>query len=338
MTMPTEREQFHKRMALDGEPEVRSHLSITYPVWQEFGQKLEWLEGFSEHVAVGIGRTSGREANSEVTDPWGCHWVYPLESLDGLCVRHPVPSWSDLAGYAPPDPEEYTDWDEAARRVADGRDKGQVTSGGTDHGFIFLRLTYLRGFDALMMDMADERPELEELIGLVERYWTGVVERWIDLGVDTIGFGDDLGLQHALPIRPEAWRRYIKPSYERIFGLCRSRGVHVSLHTDGYVVDIIDDLIECGVSALNPQDLVNGLDTIERLAKGKTFINLDIDRQDITVFGTPEQIDAHISRCVRVLGSPRGGLSMVWGVYPGTPLANIEAGARAMDQYATYWS
>ena len=80
------------------------------------------------------------------------------------------------------------------------------------------------------------------------------------------------------------------------------------------------------------------LDTIERLAKGKTFINLDIDRQDITVFGTPEQIDAHISRCVRVLGSPRGGLSMVWGVYPGTPLANIEAGARAMDQYATYWS
>ena len=63
----------------------------------------------------------------------------------------------------------------------------------------------------------------------------------------------------------------------------------------------------------------------------------DIDRQDITVFGTPEESAAHVHRCVEQLGSPQGGLSLIWGVYPGTPLANINAVARAMDECATMW-
>ena len=188
-----------------------------------------------------------------------------------------------------------------------------------------------------MLDIAEERPELDELIGIVEGYWFEVVKRWVELGVDVIGFGDDLGLQTALPISPEAWRRYIKPSYQRIFSYCRANGVHVSLHSDGYIVDIIPDLIECGVSILNPQDIVNGIDNLTRLAKGKVFLHLDIDRQKIMVFGKPEEIEAHIRTCITTLGSPQGGLSFIWYAFPPTPLENIEAGARAMDRYATYW-
>lgn len=336
--MPSERERFFKQMALDGEPEVQSHISITYPVWKEYGNKLDWLETFSPHVRVGIGRQSSRQANSEETDRWGCRWRYPLESLDGLCVEHPVASWADLKRYRPPNPDAYTDWEQARKNAERAKAEDRIASGGTDHGFIFLRLTYLRGFDRFMLDLAEERPELENLTGLVEHYWLEVARRWVESGADSIGFGDDLGLQHALPISPATWRRYIKPSYERIFSYCRSHGVHVSLHTDGYVLDIIPDLIDGGVSVLNPQDLVNGLDNLRRLAWGKVFLNLDIDRQQITVFGTPAEADAHVQQCVAKLGSPRGGLSMIWGVYPGTPLASIEAVARAMDRCATYWA
>ena len=49
-----ERERFEREMALQGEPEVKSHLHITYPVWKEFGHRLDWLEGFSDHVQVGV--------------------------------------------------------------------------------------------------------------------------------------------------------------------------------------------------------------------------------------------------------------------------------------------
>jgi len=335
--MANERERFCKEMNLEGDALVRSSVSITYPVWNEYKEKLDWLESFSPHVSVGMSRSPGRKAYSEETDRWGCHWIYPLEALDGQCIRHPVEFWSDLATYQPPNPDDFTDWKQAKENVENTKSNGGVAHGGTDHGFIYLRLTYLRGFNNFLLDVGEERPELDELIGIVEGYWLEVVKRWVEIGVDAIGFGDDLGLQHSLPMSPESWRRYIKPSYQRIFSYCRSNGVHISLHTDGYIVDIIPDLIECGVSVLNPQDFVNGLDNISRLAKGKVVIRLDIDRQKMTVFGTPEELDEHILNCIRTLGSPKGGLSMIWGVYHPTPLENIEAVARAMDKYSTYW-
>jgi uroporphyrinogen-III decarboxylase len=257
--------------------------------------------------------------------------------LDGICDGHPLASWSALDTWHAPDPAAHVDWQQARHAVEQAHSRGGTYGGGTDHGFIFLRLTYLRGFDNFMMDVADQPAALDRLVGLVEGYWRGVVERWVELGVDEVSFGDDLGLQHALPLSPEAWRRVIKPVYRRLFSYCRARGVHVALHTDGYIVDIIPDLIECGLSALNPQDLVNGLGALARLAKGRVYLRLDIDRQSITVFGRPEAADAHVLDCIRTLGSPTGGLSLIWGVYPGTPLANIEAVARAMDKYATYW-
>jgi uroporphyrinogen-III decarboxylase len=333
----TEKERFLKEMSLDGDPVVKSHVHIWYDVWQRYGDRLNWLEKFSPHVSVGIARKSDRPAGSEKTDIWGCRWVYPLEAHDGQVVEHPVATWAALRAYHPPDPEKHTNWAETRANFAKARSEGRVARAYTDHGFIFLRLTYLRGYENLMLDVAEESPELLELIGIVEGYWLEVCRRYAEAGADIITFGDDLGLQRSLPISPAKWRRLIKPSYQRILSFCRSQGVHTFLHTDGYIVDIISDLIECGVSQLNPQDLVNGLDNLERLAKGKVAIHLDIDRQRLTVFGQPAQIRAHIRDCITKLGASRGGLSMIWYVFPPTPIENIESGARAMDEFASHW-
>ena len=336
--MISERQRFLNEVSGNGDGIVRASVGIGNPVWKQYRDKLDWMEGFSPYVGVGIGRTPGAAAESRWTDPWGCLWRYPMESLDGICIGHPISTWADLADYVPPDPDAFTDWAEERRKAERTRTDGGVARAGTDHGGIYLRLTYLRGFENFMADVAEDPPELAELIGIVESYWFEIAKRWVEAGVDLISFGDDLGQQDRLPISPTAWRKYIKPSYQRIMSYCRSHGLQVHLHTDGYIVDIIPDLIECGVTILNPQELVNGLSNLERLAKGKVQLDLDIDRQKITVFGTPEEVDAHIRACIETLGSPKGGLSLIWGVYPPTPLANIEAAVRAMSAYATHWS
>lgn len=335
--MNSNRDPFLRDVALRGDPVVRSRLAVTYPVFAQYGERLDALCKVSPYVGVGIGRESSRAANSALTDRWGCHWIYPLESLDGVCDGHPLQCWSDLGRYRPPCVDEFTDWAKAAESLRAAHDRGQVAWGGTDHGFIFLRLTYLRGFNDLMLDLAEGAPELPELIGLVEAYWLEVARRWIEAGADVVSFGDDLGLQHALPIAPATWRRFIGPSYRRIFQYCRAHGAQVYLHSDGYVLDIIPDLIDCGVTILNVQDLVNGLANLRRLVWGKVYLDLDVDRQNVTVFGTPVEVRAHIRESIRTLGSHQGGLSLIWGVYPGTPLANIEAAVEAMGEYATLW-
>ena len=120
--------------------------------------------------------------------------------------------------------------------------------------------------------------------------------------------------------------------------LARDKGATVRLHSDGCIVDIIPDLIKTGVTDLNPQDLVNGLDNLAELAKGKIHISLEVDEQKITAFGTPEQIDRHILNCIQKLGSPEGGLSLHYTAYPGTPISGVESVVRAMRKYFDNWN
>ncbi len=55
------------------------------------------------------------------------------------------------------------------------------------------------------------------------------------------------------------------------------------------------------------------------------------------MLGTPAEVDAHIRNCIGTLGSADGGLSLVYGAYPGTPVENIEAVVRAMEAYHDMW-
>jgi uroporphyrinogen-III decarboxylase len=164
-----------------------------------------------------------------------------------------------------------------------------------------------------------------------------VVTAYVECGAERVTFGDDLGLQDRLPVSPDHWRALTKPAYDQLFERVRNAGAEVYLHTDGYILDIIPDLIDCGVTILNPQDLVNGLHQLAETAKGRVHIDLDIDRQTVTVFGTPGEIDTHIRTCVETLGSRDGGLSLVYGAYPGTPPENVAAVIRGMQAYHDLW-
>ncbi len=316
---------------------VPAGVSINYTIWEAHCERLERLEAECPHVRLGgkNAKDSPRAGEHKSRDAWGCLWHFPGQYLDGVVVEHPLADWEAMDAWTPPSPDERVARAQADAKAA--RQEDRRLSVGMEHGFLFLRLTYLRGFENFMVDVAEDHPKLYELRDIVTEYWLAIVRAYLEAGATHVGGGDDLGLQDRLPISPPAWRKLLKPAFTRIFSLAREYEASVYLHTDGCIVDIIPDLIEAGVSCLNPQDLVNGLDNLARLAKGKIDINLDIDRQKITVFGTPEEIDAHIKTCIQTLGSPQGGLSLTYGVYPGTPVENLEAAVRAMERYRTLW-
>lgn len=229
------------------------------------------------------------------------------------------------------------DWEETRRRLAGRRERGLLTQGAVEHGFLFLRLSYLRGFENLMADMASGEPRLRDLVRLVTGYNEGLVSRYLECGIDEMCFADDLGAQTASVIGPRFFRAWIRPAYQRLMSPCRQAGVHVSLHTDGYIMDILEEILACGVTILNPQDLVNGIDALAAEAKGRVCINLDVDRQRIVPYGTRREVYDLIEEGVRKLGSPRGGLMLVCGVYPPTPPENVDAVCCAFERLRTYW-
>ena len=122
-----------------------------------------------------------------------------------------------------------------------------------DGDTLFQRMFYLRGFENLMVDLAERCAEAAVLRDRIVEFMLKRIEIWLGYGVDGLFFRDDWGTQQELMIRPALWREFFKPSYRRLFDAVHAGGKHVFFHSDGVIDAIIPDLIEIGVDAMNAQ-------------------------------------------------------------------------------------
>ena len=271
-------------------------------------------------------------------DNWGCLWYNIQGGLEGQVIEHPLESWEALAAYQMPDPLVWEerggtpkDWSKIEREIQEKKDQGKLTVGGG--GRLFDRLYFLRGWENLMIDFALEPPELSRLIDMLAENSLRLVDRWLEIGVDQIGFHTDIGTQKALMISPASFRKYVKPMFSSIFQKVRAAGTHVYLSSDGHLLEIVDDLVECGVSVHDPQFRANTLDGIVGAYKGKLCANVDLDRQGFA-FMTPGEIREQIKQVVDRMALPEGGLMLAASVWDAnTSLENIEAICTALEDY-----
>ena len=271
-------------------------------------------------------------------DHWGCVWYSALEGLEGQVVSSPLEDWGALDSYQMPDPLVYDerepepkDWEQERRDIEKRKRDGKVASGNGER--LFDRLYFLRGFENLMMDFADEAPELPRLIAMLEDYELRLIQRWLELGVDLMGFHTDFGMQTGLMISPKSFRKHIKPMFKRLFQTCRQAGVHVLLSSDGRLLEVVDDLIECGVSVHDPQLRANTLPGIVKAYKGKLCAIVDLDRQSFP-FLSPQQIRQQVKEVVDAMAMPEGGLGLIAAVYGAdVSLQNIAALCEAMEDF-----
>jgi hypothetical protein len=276
-------------------------------------------------------------------DAWGCVWETTDDGITGIVTRHPLEDWSALESYTVPDPAETNgmikiDWAEIKKQAQKVKSEGQHFMASLEHGHAFQRLTYLRGYENLLFDMTDGETRLWRLIEMVENFSAGLVQRYLDAGSEMLCYPEDIGMQRGPMLSPKHFRTYIKPIYEHLIRPAHEAGCLVHMHSDGDIRELADDLIQSGADVLNLQDLVNGIDWIAANLKGRVCIDIDIDRQQITPFGSPGQIDKLIREEVEKLGSREGGLMMIYGLYPGIPIKNVKAIMDAMERYAGYYS
>ena len=278
------------------------------------------------------------------TDPMGCTWVTTDDGITGTVHGHPLEDWSSFkTSWNIPDPDTcdglYTvNWAEEERKWAELNASGKGFRGALRHGHTFLQLCDLRGYENLLCDMYDEEPLLDELIDMLCEFNLSVVNRFIKAGCLSMEYPEDLGMQLGPMLSPELFRRYIKPAYNRIMKPARDAGIPIHMHSDGDIRTLVDDIVDNGVEVINLQDLVNGIDWIADKFRGRVSVELDIDRQKITPYGTPAEIDALIREEVEKISTPEGGLCMIYGWYPGVPIENAKAVMDAMEKYAFYHS
>ena len=60
-------------------------------------------------------------------------------------------------------------------------------------------------------------------------------------------YGDDFATQRGLLISPEHWRRFLKPTYKKVFELLKGHGLKVWFHSCGQFRPVMGDLIDVGM-------------------------------------------------------------------------------------------
>ena len=328
------------RNALLHEPVDRIPTQINYT--RAFGQKMASHFGVSEQalprrlgnhmLRVDIQTEPRYSEDGKVKfDWWGVGFAVDEEGY--FASVNPLADSKNLDAYPWPDPHAPQLLENASRLIKEDAGSHFIAP---NFGFaLFERAWTLRGLDAFMMDMVLDPGFTEALLDRILEIQLVLIRRFITLGVDGGYFGDDYGAQKNMLFSPKMWRTYIKPRLAQMFAPFREMGLPVIMHSDGQIQTILPDLIEIGLTALNPVQP----EVLDHIWLRKTFGNQlayygGVSTQTVLPQGSPEEVAKVTQDCIHHLAPDGTGLVVAPShrMMTDIPLENVDA---LLDAFAT---
>ena len=242
--------------------------------------------------------------------------------------RWPSPDWFDFSDFA--------------ARLETWREFAVMATGPS----IFQHVTFLRGMEPLLCDMAAE-PELAHwLMDRFTNYYLAYFDRMFTAApglVDIMRVADDLGTQQSLLLGSEMFGTFLQPRLRKLVDMAHSHGVKVMFHSCGAIGPLIEGIIETGVDILDPlQAAAEGMDPVELKADygARICLHGGICTQHLLPHGSVEEVQCEVLRRLEIL-SPGGGyiLAPCHILQTDVPTANIlamsETGFRFAHEHHT---
>jgi len=262
------------------------------------------------------------------TDEWGVHWVKRGEfnQIEGFPLAG-LPPEEVLRYRFPANRMEYL----MQRMMPVLETRGEAFIGVDVSPCVFEMYWRLRGMEDAMLDMAVNREMVNTMFGRCADFSVmlsvAACERF---HLDWLWTGDDVAGQWALMMSPELWRELIKPHLARICDVGLRQGLPVAYHCCGALRDIIPDLIEIGITILNPiQCNCAGMDPFalkHDFGKDLTFMG-GVDTQGVLPNGSADEVRRATEELIGGMTVDGGGyiLAASHTIPPETPDENIFA-------------
>ncbi|UCC40219.1 MAG: methyltransferase [Candidatus Aminicenantes bacterium] len=262
---------------------------------------------------------------------------YPFFENDDLDAIHEVMEesmWCSMA--SPPGPlTEVPDGDKilaaGARTLRASSDRIVI---GLFGGNLLELGQFLYRNDRFLMLLAENPRHAHKFLDKITEMHLADLDRFLGaVGnyIDVILFGDDLGMQSGPQISPTMYREFFKPRHMLMWKRAKELAdVKIMLHCCGSIRELIPDLIDAGLDAINPVQISSrGMDAKELKANfgdKLVFWGGGCDTQNILNHGSPEEVRQHVKNQVSVL-SPGGGFvfQQVHNILPDVPPENIVA-------------
>ena len=198
------------------------------------------------------------------------------------------------------------------------------------------------GLQHLQMWVGDERfllllasdPDLA--MAMIEAHNRGRLEhalKTLEAGggrIHELNGGGDYGTQKGLMISPRMFRHYFKELYLRFYcEIKRCFDVEIFFHSCGGVADLIPELIEVGVTILDPiQVRARGMEIEALKARygDRLTFHGGIDIQELLPKGTVDEVRREVRRVIDTLGAGGGYiLAPTHALQMDTPVENMLA-------------
>jgi uroporphyrinogen decarboxylase len=192
---------------------------------------------------------------------------------------------------------------------------------------------FLRGFAEFLMDLLINPEFAIRMMDRAADIWTQITQNALNAvgkNVDIVSWADDLSSQEAPLFSPKIYRDLVKPRHRRMIQAIKSAAdVKIHYHTCGAVYDLIGDLIDIGVDALNPlQVSARNMDPArlkKEFGKRLSFWG-GMDTHWLLPFGSPSEVRKEVRKMIDLMGKGGGYiLATVHNIQAEVPPENIVA-------------
>ena len=253
-----------------------------------------------------------------------------MEEHEGI-IRTP----QDVARYPWPDPSQaqYDHLHQALALLPSGMGLTTGTWG------ILETSRQLMGFEGMSYALYDQPGLVESVIEHVGSFLFEVFKKAAALpGVAALWLADDIAHTEGYFFSPDFYRRVLFPWFRRYGEVAASHNLPLIYHNDGAFWEVMPDLVECGITALQPIE-PKAMD-IARVKRewGQHFALIgNIDLGHTLTLGTPTEVEAEVRQRLRDL-APGGGycVGSSNSVANYVPLANYRAMQEATIKWGKY--
>lgn len=131
---------------------------------------------------------------------------------------------------------------------------------------------------------------------------------FLDNGAEAILITDDIAFNTGLLLPPETMKVVAYPYYKMVIeGIKAHKDVPVIFHSDGYLFDEIEEIINCGFDAIQSLQPSAGMDIakIKETYGDRICLMGNVDLNYLLPFGEPEEVREEVKKLVETAG-PEG--------------------------------
>ncbi len=252
-----------------------------------------WLDDRTYEDAWGVQHRKGK-------DDWYEEWVSgPLSSAQTV---------SDIEEYSFPTTAQISKRENYEEQIQQIKDQDNFVSGGIPNPY--KEAWMLRGMDNILADYLINREILECIYDHLYELYGEIARRMTRAGVDMVTVTGDIAMQDRIVMGPEPWREVDKPRLAKLIQECRdiNPDVHFYIHSDGNVMDLMDDIVDIGFNVINPIQ-PECMDPVEVKKRWGDRITLHggISLQKTLPFGSAADVREEVEHLIRNCGY-NGGL------------------------------